>query len=83
MGSTSSDFCIQGVCIQGGLHLWGFWAAPPLDTMGYGQRMGCMHPTGMHSCSNNNFILASKCVLGNLNFSMCDILPKDMATVEH
>ena len=23
----------------------------PSDTMGYGQRAGGMHPTGMHSCS--------------------------------
>ena len=24
---------------------------PPADTMGYGQQVGSMHPTGMHSCS--------------------------------
>ena len=38
-GSTS-----RGVCIQGG------WADHPRDTIGYGQRAGGPHPTGMHSC---------------------------------
>ena len=44
----------EGVCIQeGGLHRGG-WADPPQsDTMGYGQRSGGTHPTGMHSCSCN------------------------------
>ena len=26
------------------------WADPPPDTMGYGQQVGSMHPTGMHTC---------------------------------
>ena len=40
-------FCLQGVCIHGGLPPGGdTW-----DTMGYGQEAGGTHPTGMHSCS--------------------------------
>ena len=34
----------RGVCIQGGFD------GPPPSTMGYGQQVGGMHPTGMHSC---------------------------------
>ena len=42
----------RGVCIQGGLHRGGEWADTPAtsDTMGYGQRAGGTHPSGMHSC---------------------------------
>ena len=48
----------EGVCIHGGgvsasrgggLHPGG-WADPPSDTMGYCQRAGGTHPTGMHPC---------------------------------
>ena len=38
---------------EGSLHPGG-WANPPLhpsDTMGYGQRAGGTHPTGMHFCN--------------------------------
>ena len=47
-GSASGGFCIQGLCIQGGLGR----NPPPHnpDTMGYSQRVGGTHPTGMHSC---------------------------------
>ena len=40
------------VCIEkGGLHRGGGMGRPPtLHTMGYGQRAGGTHPTGMHSC---------------------------------
>ena len=45
-GSTSRGALHQGVCMGGA-------GQPPLlqsDTMGYGQRAGSTHPTGMHSC---------------------------------
>ena len=44
-----------GVCIQGGLHLWGVGRPPQSDTTGYGQRAGGTHPTGMHFCVLNEF----------------------------
>ena len=59
-GSASREVCIQGkgVCIQeGGRALQpggGMSRAPSLDTMGYGQRVGGTHPTGMHSCWLNS-----------------------------
>ena len=43
--------CVVGACVvvgDGGMH------APLADTMGYGQRVGGTHPTGMHSCLNMN-----------------------------
>ena len=40
-----------GICIQRGLDR----ALPPSDTMGYSQRAGGTHPTGMHSCFWGNF----------------------------
>ena len=47
-GSASGE----EVCIQGrGLHPAGLARTPPSDTMGYGQRVGSTHPTGIHSCS--------------------------------
>ena len=30
---------------------------PPVDTTGYGQQAGGMHPTGMHSCSLCKYII--------------------------
>ena len=39
---------VEGVCIQVGLPPGG-WTDPP-RYMGYGQQVGSMHPTGMHSC---------------------------------
>ena len=53
---------LRGVCMQRGLHRGGLhpgrgsastggWAdRPQSDTMGYGQRAGGTHPTGMHPC---------------------------------
>ena len=35
--------------MQGGLHLGGLGRLPPSDFMGYSQRTGSTHPTGMHS----------------------------------
>ena len=39
--------CILGYTlpcpVHAGIH-------PPMDTMGYGQKAGGMHPNGMHSC---------------------------------
>ena len=56
-GSASGGFCIQGrglhprrFCIQGGLPNLLDEDSPQSDTMGYDQRAGGMHPTGMHSC---------------------------------
>ena len=47
-----------GVCLQGGLHPGGRpCPRDKLDTTGYGQQAGSMHPAGMHSCVN----LKSKC----------------------
>ena len=40
----------------GGSASRGGWVDPPLDTMGYGQRVGGTHPTGMHSCSSKHSI---------------------------
>ena len=42
--------CLQGVCIWG-VCIQGVGQTPPSHTMGYGQRAGGTHPTGMHSCS--------------------------------
>ena len=39
-----------GALYPGGLCIQGDWAGPPLDTIGYGQRVGSTHPAGMHSC---------------------------------
>ena len=58
------EFCIQGGSASGGVYIWGGvcmgggaagggQTSPPLDTTGYGQRVGSMHPTGMHSCLSN------------------------------
>ena len=41
--------------VHRGLHP-GVWQTQPLDTMGYGQQMGSMHPTGMHSCFHVVFV---------------------------
>ena len=63
-GLASQHALGRGVCIQGeGVCIWGMGLHPgrwvgqtPLptrdtwDTMGYGQRVGGMHPTGIHSC---------------------------------
>ena len=35
---------------RGGLHLGGVEQTPPLVTLGHGQQVGGVHPTGMHSC---------------------------------
>ena len=41
----------SGVYIWGGSASTGGWAdRPQSDTMGYGQRAGGTHPTGMHPC---------------------------------
>ena len=45
MGSGSEGVCIQGSA-SGGLG-----RLSPLDTMGYSQKTGSTHPTGMHFCS--------------------------------
>ena len=48
--STRGGVCIQG---EGGLHHGGLGRPPPQsNTMGCGQQVGGMHPTGMHSCFN-------------------------------
>ena len=41
-----------GVCMGGGLGR----PSTQSDTMGYGQRAGGMHPTGMHSCYDLNLL---------------------------
>ena len=41
---------IQGGSASGGLHRGGGSPLPQSETMGYGQRVGGTHPTGMHSC---------------------------------
>ena len=44
-----SQACV--ILFRGGLHSeGGRTIPPPSDTMGYGQRAGGTHPTGMHSC---------------------------------
>ena len=48
----------RGICIHGGVASRVFASGcggggvgrPSWDTMGYGQRAGSTHPTGMHSC---------------------------------
>ena len=57
-GSASGGSASEGGLPPGGLHLrgrgvyiQGGWADPSSHTMGYGQRAGGTHPTGMHSCS--------------------------------
>ena len=59
----AGGFASRGICIRGGglpggsLHPGGSASRmglgrplPPSDTMGYSQRAGGTHPTGMHSC---------------------------------
>ena len=68
MESASGEVCLvgtgsSGVCLGGGGCLGGRSASrrglgrplPPSDTMGYSQRAGGTHPTGMHSCFWGNF----------------------------
>ena len=41
------------ICIQGGGDLYQGWGrADTWDTARYGQQVGSMHPTGMHTCWN-------------------------------
>ena len=60
LGGLHLGICIWGVCIQAGLHPGGSasggweYLPPSSDTMGYGQRAGGKHPTGMHSCLSRN-----------------------------
>ena len=50
-GSSSREVLHSGVLHSGGSASRGFGKTLPPNNMGYGQRAGGTHPTGMHCCS--------------------------------